>query len=41
MHRTQIEIYSNLEASFVMTTKAIFQMKRKHIFRQKFRKTRF
>ena len=41
MHRTQIEIYSNLEASFVMTTKAIFQMKRKHIFLQNFRKTHF
>ena len=26
---------------FVMTTKAIFQMRRKHIFRQNFRKTRF
>ena len=26
---------------FVMTTKAIFQMRRKHIFRQNFRKTCF
>ena len=45
MHRTQIEIYSNLEyiclSNDAMTIKAIFQMKRKHIFRQHFRKTRF
>ena len=46
MRKTQIEIYSNLEAyaclSYnAMTIKAIFQMKIKHIFRQRFRKTRF
>ena len=46
MRRTQIEIYSNLEAYVclsydAMTTKAIFQMKRKHIFRQYIWKTPF
>ena len=46
MHKTQIEIYPNLEAyaclSYdAMTTKAILQMNRKHIFRQHFWKNLF
>ena len=46
MCKTQIEIYSNLEAYACLsynaiTIKAIFQMKIKHILRQRFRKTRF
>ena len=41
MHRTQIEIYSNLEAYVCHDNKTIFQMKRKHIFSSKFSENPF
>ena len=43
MHRTQIEIYSNLGAYVCHDNKSNFsnENKQQHIFRHNFRKTRF
>ena len=41
MHRTQIKIYSNLEAYVCHDNKSNFSDEKKTYFRQNFRKTRF